>query len=135
MKALRMSTAEYEALQRRVVASPARIKRSKDYAAVLFSQIIAEGVTGFHPEYSFDKLPGGAGREWRLDVAHLRLRLAVEVDGAVHRIKARQKGDLEKHQALFFAGWRLLRVSPREVECGAAMSMVRAALIMLGGRA
>ncbi len=68
-------------------------------------------------------------RKWRFDLAWEALLFACEVDGAVHRIKERFKADLEKHQAAFFMGWQVLRVSPRQVTSGEALSMIEDALI------
>ena len=69
-----------------------------------------------------------ATRGWRFDLCWPALKLAVEVDGAVHRIKERFLADMEKHQAAFAAGWRVLRVAPRQVRNGAAVELVRQAL-------
>lgn len=51
--------------------------------------------------------------------------LAVEVDGQVHRIKGRFAADIERHNALMLAGWRWARVTPRMVETGEALALVR----------
>ena len=71
----------------------------------------------FHPD-----------RKWRIDLCWIDRRLALEVEGEVHRISDKFKRDLEKYQALFFAGFRLLRVSPAQVKNGTALRMVERAL-------
>ena len=79
-------------------------------------------------EYAFDRQLDGSGRGWSFDLAWPALRFAVEVDGAVHRIKARYKADIEKHQRADALGWRVLRVTPHQVETGAAADLVQSAL-------
>jgi very-short-patch-repair endonuclease len=56
------------------------------------------------------------GRRFRLDMAFVRARLAVEVDGwAYHRTKAQRDADLERDNLLMLAGWRVLRFSWEDV--------------------
>lgn len=98
-------------------------KTYPDYSRMLIAQLELVGALSPVPEYRFYE-----GRKWRLDLAYPDRRLAIEVDGAVHRIKGQFYRDLEKHQALFFEGWRLLRVSTAQVRSGAALAMVRRAL-------
>jgi very-short-patch-repair endonuclease len=76
-------------------------------------------------EYAFDPV-----RRWRIDFAwpdHVP-PLAVEVDGAVHRIKARWNADAEKHLALALAGWMLIRVTGRMVRSGTAIEALERVL-------
>ena len=93
--------------------------RPIDLGRVLASQLKTMGLKPT-PEYRFHET-----RKWRIDVAFPEIKLAVEVDGAVHRIKSRFHGDIKKHQALFFMGWRLLRVSTNQVRSGEASVMIR----------
>lgn len=67
-------------------------------------------------------------RRWRLDFAWPDMRLAVEIDGEVHRIKDRFHADLEKHAALVLADWTLLRVGSREVRSGRGLEWLKAIL-------
>lgn len=67
-------------------------------------------------------------RRWRIDYAWPALRIAVEVDGEVHRIKERFHADIEKHAWLTLNGWTLLRVGGREVRDGRAIAWVKALL-------
>ena len=75
-------------------------------------------------EYHFDQ-QGTDGRGWKFDLAWPSLMIAVEVDGMVHRIKGRYKADIPRSQAAFMAGWRVLRVSPTDVENGRALELIR----------
>lgn len=77
-------------------------------------------------EYPFAK----PERAYRADLAWPNLRLLVEVDGAVHRIKERFSADLLRDQVIFFMGWRKLRVSPMQVRNGEALRLVERALEM-----
>ena len=68
------------------------------------------------------------GRGYRFDFAFPALSLAVEIDGAVHRIKGRFKADIERHNVAQLLGWRVLRFSPADVASGRAIDAVRALL-------
>lgn len=64
-------------------------------------------------------------RKFACDFAWPELRLIVEVDGEVHRIKSRFHADIEKHALLVLDGWTVLRVGGREVRSGLAIEWVR----------
>lgn len=68
------------------------------------------------------------GRGFAFDFAWPELRLAVEVDGAVHRIKGRFAADVERHNLAQLLGWRVLRFRPADVLSGKAIDAVRAVL-------
>lgn len=63
-------------------------------------------------------------RKWRIDFAFPDKKLAVEVEGSVHRIKGRYAGDIEKYNALSRMGWTLLRYSAKMIHAGTAISEV-----------
>lgn len=72
-------------------------------------------------------------RKWALDWAFRDCYLAVEVEGgyAMGGRHTSAKGflaDQEKYNALTCLGWRLLRVTPRDVTSGAALSWIQLAL-------
>lgn len=98
-------------------------KTYPDYAVMLRAQIELAGLPLPIREYCFHDT-----RNWRIDLCWTDRMLALEVDGEVHRIKGRFVADLEKHQALFFAGYRLLRVSTAQVRSGEALRIVERAL-------
>jgi len=65
-----------------------------------------------------------ADRKFRLDfVLDARRKLAVEVDGQVHRIKGRFQSDREKMNLALFTGWRVLHVGPEQVRSGHALAL------------
>jgi very-short-patch-repair endonuclease len=68
-------------------------------------------------------------RKYRLDFAWVDRKLAVEVDGAVHRIKGRFKADVERHNLLQLLGWKVLRFTPADVEAGKAIDVLIALLV------
>jgi very-short-patch-repair endonuclease len=78
-------------------------------------------VQGLTPEreYLFHPL-----RKWRLDFAWPDLKLAVEIESSVHRIKSRFASDLDKYNALQRARWMLLRYTARMVASGQAINEV-----------
>jgi len=132
---LRMTEAEFAKLQR-ARAAPAGAKPRQaatyaakpDYARDLAIQIRADKLLEPILEYAFDKQLDGGGRGWCFDLCWPDLRLAMEVDGAVHRIKARFKSDLAKHQQADRLGYRVLRVSPAQVRDGTALDMASTAV-------
>lgn len=76
----------------------------------------------FHPE-----------RRWRFDLAWPALRVAVEVDGGAwvggrHTSGAGFEADCEKLSVAAANGWRVLRVTPRHVNDGRALTWILAAL-------
>lgn len=86
----------------------------------LRDQIVAAGLPEPYREHCWHRT-----RNWRLDLAYPDRRLAIEVDGAVHRIKGRYLADIERHNALVLAHWRYIRVTPRMVQTGQALELVR----------
>lgn len=60
-------------------------------------------------------------RRFRLDFAWPDGRLALEVDGAVHRIKGAFKKSFERQYLLLMAGWTVLHVGGDEVRSGKAL--------------
>ena len=95
-------------------------------------QLRAWGLGGWVTEHRFDAGGKGGDRGWRLDFAFPDARIAVEVDGGVHRIAGRFAGDFDKHNALALAGWTLLRFSLEHIDSGDAISTIRAALAARG---
>lgn len=89
----------------------------------LDSQILASSLPAPEIEYPFMR-----GRLWRFDFAWPREMLAVEVEGAVHRIKSRFKGDIPKYAEALLLGWRVLRVGSDQVKDGTALTWIKKAL-------
>mgnify|MGYP001614386223 CR=1 FL=1 len=131
---LRLDEAAYQAIlarQRGKAAEPRPTAKNAPCVAVagdkwplaLDQQLRLIGINAQVLEHRF-----APHRKWRFDLAYPAILFAVEVDGMVHRIKERFVADLEKHQAAFAAGWRVLRVSPAQVRSGEARQLVEQAL-------
>lgn len=60
-------------------------------------------------------------RKLELDFCWPELKLGVEVEGAVHRIKERFHGDIEKHALALIHGWTVMRVDGRAIRSGNAI--------------
>lgn len=72
----------------------------------------------FVPEYSVRthmKRGSGYPGAYKVDLANLDLKLAIEVDGKSHRSKRRQAQDRKKEEMLRHLGWSVLRLSNRQV--------------------
>lgn len=129
---MRLTQEEFDAIQQRRHLAPAKQALSPAKQALpagkaaelsLRDQIVAAGLPEPFREFTFHPT-----RDWRLDLAWPAHKLAVEIDGQVHRTKERFSADVEKHNALMFAGWRYLRVAPVNVETGSALTLVKLAL-------
>ena len=62
-------------------------------------------------------------RRWRADFAHLPTRTLIEVEGGIfiqgrHNRAVGFLGDIEKYFEAALAGWRVLRLSERELTSG-----------------
>lgn len=86
-------------------------------------------INGLTPEREFIFAPP---RRWRIDFAWPELKIAVEVESSVHRIKNRFAGDLEKYNELTKRGWRLFRYTRKMIETGAPILEVMEALGLEG---
>lgn len=89
----------------------------------LRAQIVEAGLPEPYREFTFDDT-----RDWRLDLAWPSHKLAVEIDGSVHRTKERFARDIEKLNEAGIAGWMVIRVRPEQVRGGQALSIVVRAL-------
>lgn len=84
-----------------------------------------EGLPRPVPEYRFCK------RKWRIDYAFVQEKLAVEIDGGAWINGRHNRGygflsDMEKANELALQGWTLLRFTPRQVETGEAIGIIKA---------
>lgn len=115
---------------RRRRAAPAERKpkvkvRQRSELEILFEHHIAQ-LRLLAPEFEYK----GAvpGREFRIDFCWPERKIAVEVQGMVHRIKARFKADTEKHCLLVIHGWKVLPVSGDDIRSGRAVNWLGAVL-------
>lgn len=74
-------------------------------------------------------------RRHRFDFCWPDRKLAVEVDGGVHRIKGRFLADVERHNLAQLLGWTVLRFTPGDVSAGKAVDAIEAVLGGDAGRA
>jgi very-short-patch-repair endonuclease len=83
-------------------------------------QLLASGIKGFIHQHQ-PLLP----RKWSLDFAMLDKKLAVEVQGMVHRIKDKFQRDIEKRAELMLNGWRVLEVDGEAIKDGRALGWIK----------
>jgi very-short-patch-repair endonuclease len=108
-------------------------RKSVDLGLVLANQLELTGgpFTGFVREHRFHPT-----RAWRLDLAWPQIKLGVECEGVGaggkpgrHQLTQHIHDNCEKHSALAAMGWRLIRVTGRQVRNGTAHRWIEAALI------
>lgn len=109
---------------------PRKKRPPVDLAETLHRQLLLAGITGFQREYQFHPT-----RRWRLDLAATDIRLGVECEGVGargkpgrHQLTQHLHANTEKHSALAAMGWRLVRVTGRQIQTGHALAWVQAAL-------
>lgn len=100
------------------------------YADMLAGQLDWANHKGWVREHRFHM-----ERQWRVDLAHPAHRVAVEVEGFGPRgtpgRHQRPEGfdkDCEKYAELAIAGWRLIRVTTKQVKDGRALSWIERAI-------
>jgi very-short-patch-repair endonuclease len=104
--------------------------RSEPLAALLWQLRAVHLDEGLEEEFRFHPL-----RRWRFDLAWPARLIACEVDGGAwiggrHTSGAGFEADCEKVSIAAALGWRVLRVTPRQVERGQALIWLEAALAL-----
>jgi very-short-patch-repair endonuclease len=92
---------------------------------VLAEQLKASGIVRFVREYRWHPT-----RRFRGDIVFTLPgdKLIVEIEGAVHRIRGRFHGTIERNQQAVLQGWRILPVSTRQVRDGSACRLIQKVL-------
>ncbi len=93
---------------------------STDFAALC----VAHGLPAPIPEFVF-----APPRKWRFDWAWPgHGKIALELEGGVHRIKDKFHRDVEKYNRAALNGWLLLRCVPKDAESGAVIPLIKEAM-------
>lgn len=103
------------------VAKPSR--KVWDYEARLAQQLEDAGMSGFFVDEEYIE-----GRGLRADILFPLHKLCVEIQGAVHRVKAQWERDILKAQATLLEGYWLLPIATKQVRDGSAVAIIRRAL-------
>jgi hypothetical protein len=126
---------QYEELEARRKKSPEPAQKqlqARASRAIAMYHLItlceAAGLPVPVPEYRFHPK-----RKWRFDYAWPTYKLALEVDGGIwtqgrHSRGAGKLADMEKLSEAAILGWRVLYVTPKQVEDGTALGYVERAL-------
>lgn len=88
-------------------------------------QLRANGITDFERGWFFI-----VGRDFELDFAFPKRKLAVEVQGMAHRIKGKWKRDIEKRALAMLEGWRVLEVDGATIRDGRAIEWTKRMLAL-----
>lgn len=106
------------------IASAQKIQSPESKAELRFSQQLFEsGLPPHFRDWYFLE-----GRDFTLDFAWPRLKIAVEVQGSVHRIKGKFWRDIEKRALALLADWRVLEVDSSAIRDGRAIQWLRTLL-------
>lgn len=83
--------------------------------------------TGFTitPEYRFDDK-----RRWRIDYAIVEKKIAIEVEGGAYTQGRHTRGagfvaDMEKYNELTRQGWRLIRITPKDLITVKTLNLIK----------
>lgn len=117
---MRLTEAQYAALIGRKPVPKARV--GEQWCDRFAAQLRANGI-GFVREFRFCY-----PRRFRFDFSLVDRKLAVEIDGGVHRIESRFRSDREKFNLALKMGWRVLRFSPAEVRSGHAIAFLKSVI-------
>jgi very-short-patch-repair endonuclease len=113
---LRLTEEQYRALKAKKKIPKASGSR---WESQLAAQLDAAGIT-YARELRFLR-----ERKFRFDFAFPGPRVAVEIDGVVHRTAKRFASDREKLNLAMLAGWRVLHVTSANVRDGRALALIR----------
>lgn len=77
-----------------------------------------------------------ATRRWRFDFAWPDQKVALEIEGGVfiqgrHSRGAGMLGDMEKYNAAAADGWRVFRVTPKQIGDGSALTTMQSAWLAM----
>jgi len=101
-----------------------RVKRKRPKMSALETALLAQVRAAGLPEPVLE-LRFHETRKWRFDQSWPAVKVACEVQGGVHLVRARFYGDMEKRAAALLAGWRVLEVGPAEIKSGQAVEWLR----------
>ena len=76
-------------------------------------------IGGWQEEYRFHEV-----RQWKFDFAFPAKKVAVEIEGGVHRIKGRFQRDIEKYNTATLMGWKVLRYTPAMIKTGKPLAAI-----------
>ena len=133
MRQEHMSAEEYRLAAKGHGAKVKRDTRKGDAVCdALAAQIVGIGNVVVSRELRFHPT-----RRWRWDVALPGSKIAVEVEGGLfvkggHARGVGIMGDMEKMNEAVLLGWRVLRVTHKQVHDGTALALVKRALLGYG---
>lgn len=114
----------------RAKTSRTTCRKPVDLASVLATQLTQVRIHGWVREHRFHPV-----RRWRVDIAFPTIKLAIECEGfgpkgkgGYHQSAEGVHGDCEKHTALAVLGWRLIRVTSKQIRSGHALRWIEATL-------
>lgn len=89
-----------------------RANKQKREANERYVSTILRSLEGapYEVEYKFHPI-----RRWRFDMAWPEIMIALEIEGKGHANFNRYQGDLEKYNAAAELGWRVFRISYKQI--------------------
>jgi hypothetical protein len=89
--------------------------RGLSYPQALLLERLGEEWVAEYAEKTGQARGSGYPRHYKIDIAHLAKKIAVEVDGPSHQLLTRKAQDRKKEDFLRSLGWTVLRLSNRRV--------------------
>lgn len=106
---------------------PIRIKKPKvNWSNYLLKQIINFGGL---PEIPIEEHRFHPVRRWRFDLAFLKSKLAIEIEGGIWISGRHNRGsgfisDMDKYNEAVLESWYILRFTPQDVKIGKALKTI-----------
>lgn len=139
MRAIHLTDAQHRAMTdskaKLAHRRPLKPKAEPPYVGVVRAFCASRGFTEPFAEAKF--LPM---RRFKFDLAWFKLKIAVEVEGGIfqrrnkgghagwHQSVERMLSDMEKYNEAALRGWMVLRVTPRQIDNGAAFVLIERAM-------
>ncbi len=120
---MNMTVAQYRKISHKQTLRPQQPRSIPNYM-VFYRSLKALGIEIPIQECRFHKT-----RRWRFDFCFVKARLALEIEGGVWTNGRHTRGsgfvrDMEKYNAAAILGYRLLRVTPEQMQNGQAIGLI-----------
>ena len=131
---MRLSLAQARRLGIKIVAAPARpaADRGRGPSRRMPDDVLWHAVSGAYPEARREYAGAVPGRRFRIDIALVNEKIAIEVDGWQYhgKHKSAHQADRERQNLLAVHGWLVLRFTAGQIfkDCHGTLATIDAAV-------